>query len=71
MGNTKISVQYKKENNAVTCIIQSSAPGWKIHFVTDAKTGTVQVNNKVLKRGKQLIELSGAKNTLKYNLDKK
>ena len=71
VGNTKISVQYKKENNADSCIIQSSAPGWKIHFVTDAKTGTVEVNNKVLKPGKQLIELSGAKNTLKYNLDKK
>lgn len=70
VGNTKISIQYKKENNAVTCIIQSSAPGWKIHFVTDAHTGTIEVNNKIFNPNKRLIELISTKNTLKYNLDK-
>ena len=70
VGNTKLSIEYKEENNIVTCIIQSSEPGWKIHFVMDAQNQIIDVNNKAT-NGKQFIELTGIKNTLKYKLDKK
>lgn len=69
VGNTKISVHFKKKKNAIICSILSSEPGWKIHFVTDSKTGSVEVNNKVLKTVNRIVELSGIKNTVRYNLN--
>ena len=67
VGDTKISIDYKKSDNAITCIIQTSQPGWKIHFVTNAKNAIV--NDKGLKVVKQSIELNGIRNIIRYNAD--
>lgn len=67
VGDTKISIDYKKSGNAITCGIHSSQPGWKIHFLTNAKSATV--NDKVLKAVMKSIELNGINNIISYNAD--
>ena len=52
IGNNKLSIDYKKLNNKISCSIQSTEPGWKIHFITD----------------KKVIELTGSKNAVQYEL---
>jgi hypothetical protein len=70
VGNTNISFQYKKENDRITCTLQSSEPGWKIHFISGGKPGTILVNNKRPPAGKSWIELGTTPNTIQYKADK-
>jgi hypothetical protein len=70
VGNTKISIDYTKENNRVTCKIQSSAPGWKIHFVTGTTNGTLIVNKKIVALPGPVVELGGASNNIEYTSTK-
>jgi hypothetical protein len=66
VGNTKLSIQYKKMNNLVTCIIQSSEPGWKIHLLTDKGSRTILVNKKKRGAAKGVVELNNIINTVEY-----
>ena len=67
IGNTKLSIQYKKENNLVTCTIQSSEPGWKIHVVTGKGTGPILVNKKKIDAATDVVELNSIANTVQYH----
>ena len=71
VGSTKLSVDYKKQNNQITCNIQSSEPGWKIHFVTSTKPVKMIVNKKNIFPQKLVVELTGTSNTVVYTTDNK
>ena len=66
IGSTKLSIQYKKNNNLVTCIIQSTEPGWKIHLLTDKGSRTILVNKKKREAAKGVVELNNTINTVEY-----
>jgi hypothetical protein len=66
IGNNKLSIDYKKEKNQIKCIIQSTDPGWKIHFVIDKQELPILVNKKMVDANKQTIELTGLKNSIQY-----
>ena len=68
VGNNKLSVDYKKEDNKITCSIRSSEPGWKIHFITAKDAISVHVNDQLIFTNQ--IELKGLKNTLQYKVVK-
>jgi glycogen debranching enzyme len=46
IGNSKISVHYKKQNGVVSCEVYSSEPGWKLRFVTPQGSISVILNKK-------------------------
>ncbi|HEY3370429.1 MAG TPA: hypothetical protein VGK10_06255 [Prolixibacteraceae bacterium] len=68
IGNTRLSVQYTKKENRVKCIIHSTEPGWKIHFVVGKHTGNFVLNNEPAKPDKQLVELKGIDNIIEYTI---
>ncbi|HEY2347548.1 MAG TPA: hypothetical protein VGH64_00970, partial [Puia sp.] len=47
IGNSKISVHYKKQNGIVSCEVSSSEPGWKMHFVMPQGSNSVILNKKI------------------------
>ncbi|HAH25549.1 MAG TPA: hypothetical protein DCL77_17625 [Prolixibacteraceae bacterium] len=68
VGNTRLSVQYTKIQNRVKCIIRSTEPGWKIHFVVDKNSSNIVLNNETTKSYQQRIELTGLDNTIQYTI---
>ena len=68
IGKTGFSIQYRMENNTVTCILHSSEPGWKLNFVNPSVDGTMMVNNKIVHGDHVVIELGSRKNVIQYRL---
>ena len=66
IGQTKLSIQYTKIKDRIKCIIRSTEPGWKIHFIVDKNTSNIVLNNKPIKPGKLKVELTGIDNTVQY-----
>jgi glycogen debranching enzyme len=66
IGTSRFSIQYLKKNNSLSCFIESSEPGWKIHFVTDTKAGNFIVNNKPWVPSNRIIELKGIRNVVEF-----
>ena len=66
IGNTKLSIQYKKQGNNITCVTASTEPGWKIHFVLDKKITHVLVNHQKSNIRNHTLELTGNKNTITF-----
>lgn len=66
IGSCRFSIEYLKKDNSVSCVIYSSEPGWKIHFVTDAKAGNFVVNDKPQVPSNRIIELKETRNVVKY-----
>ena len=64
--NTKISIQYRKSNKRVTCLVSSSEPGWKIHFVFDDASSDKVVNQRQVSANERTVVLSGASNTIQF-----
>lgn len=67
IGNSKFSIQYLKKNNSISCVVWSSEPGWKIHFVSDAKAGNFVINKRP-QESNRIIELKGTRNTIEYTI---
>jgi hypothetical protein len=68
IGTSRFSIQYLKKNNSLSCFIESSEPGWKIHFVTDVKASNFVVNNKPQVSLNRIIELKGTRNVVEFTL---
>jgi glycogen debranching enzyme len=66
VGNTMISFQYKKDGDRVTCILQSTEPGWKIHFISGVSDAQLTWNHKPLATDQQWIPLGTDKNTIQF-----
>jgi glycogen debranching enzyme len=58
VGNTKISIHYRKENGIVYCEMKSSEPGWKLRFIRPSGNDAVILNNKKLTQNDQVLILS-------------
>ena len=69
VGNNRLSVKYTKTQNRVRCIIRSTEPGWKIHFVVAKNTSNIVLNNETTKSNKQQVELTGIDNTIEYTIN--
>lgn len=68
IGNAKLSLQYKKKNNLIMCNVCLTKPDWIIHFVLDANSKNVIVNEKMVISDKQSIDLRGTNNTIQFTL---
>jgi len=68
IGNNRLSIQYAKTNNRITCKINSSEPGWLIHFLTDANANEFDINQKHLINVNHSVELTGIHNKISYSL---
>ena len=69
VGTTRFSVQYTKIKDKVKCVIRSTKPGWKIHFIVDKNTSNIVLNNKPTKPDKLKVELTGIDNTIQYTIN--
>lgn len=70
IGNTRFSIQYLKEKDTVTCVLQSSEPGWKVHFITDGAPGKLIINHTIVQPSGKWIELGTARQTIQYKSGK-
>ena len=66
IGNSNLSIHYKKLNGVVDCSIQTTEPGWKIYFIIDKINGTIRLNHHAIGSKHGIIELSGRDNTIQY-----
>jgi hypothetical protein len=69
IGNNRFSVIYSRMNNKITCILYSTEPGWKIHFVVNKNCSILVLNNKPLNIPSGRVELTGMNNTVQYTIN--
>ena len=69
IGSTRLTMEYKKKDNRISCVINCSEPGWKIHFIPDAKATKILVNQMPKRGNEPIAELGGTRNTIEYDLN--
>jgi len=68
IGNTRLTIDYKKNNNLITCRILSTMPGWKIHFIVDKSVRDVVINNNIVTPVGQQVEFTGTDIAVQFKL---
>jgi len=68
IGNTRLTIDYKKNNNLITCHILSTMPGWKIHFIVDKSVRDVVINNNIVTPVGQQVEFTGTDIAVQFKL---
>jgi len=68
VGNNRLCIHYTKTTNRITCEINSSEPGWKIHFLTEVNANEFDINQKQLINVNHSVELTGIHNKISYSL---
>jgi len=68
VGTNRLSIHYTKTTNRITCEINSSEPGWKIHFLTEANASEFDINQKQFINVNHSVELTGIRNKISYSI---
>jgi len=68
VGNNRLTIEYKKNNNLITCRILSTMTGWKIHFIVDKSVRDVVINNNLVTPVGQQVEFSGTDTAVQFKL---
>ena len=70
IGNTRLTIDYKKNKNLITCRILSTKPGWKIHFIVDKSVHDVVINKNHVTPVGQQVEFSGTDTNVQFKLNR-
>lgn len=66
IGDTDLSIDFKKSNGRSTYVIDLTQAGWSVDFVLPDSVKSVKVNGKEIQADQKPIILTGVKNSIEY-----